>query len=75
MLDSIYHMTLKLLENHIFLCENANILPSFKCYIGRHYVMLPICKPLEGHRFYCMALHHSQRQHHVIKSNTKTSPS
>ena len=74
MLDSIYHMTLKLLENRIFLCENANILPSFKCYIGRHYVMLPICKPL-GHRFYCMALHHSQRQHHVIKSNTKTSPS
>ena len=26
MLDSIYHMTLKLLWNHVFLCENAKIL-------------------------------------------------
>ena len=36
MLDSIYHMTLKLLENHIV----GIILPSFtQRYNGRHYVL------------------------------------
>ena len=41
MLDSIYHMTLKLLEN-------VKILPSFKQhYNGRHYIMLQnLFKPL-----------------------------
>ena len=73
MLDSIHHMTLKLLENCNFWGENVNILPSFmKCYKGSHYVTLLICKPLVVYRFYCMALYHSQRRRHVIKSNTKT---
>ena len=41
MLDSIYHMMiLKLIINHIFLCENANTLPSFmQRYNGHHYVV------------------------------------
>ena len=37
-LDSIYHMTLKLLNNHI-LSENVKILLSFlQLYNGHHYV-------------------------------------
>ena len=41
MLDSIYHSTLKLLNNHIFGRENIKILPYFmQCYNGRHYVAL-----------------------------------
>ena len=39
MLDSIYHMTLKLLKNCIFLRENIKILPSFtQRYSGCHKV-------------------------------------
>ena len=41
MLDSIYHMTLKLIKNHIFCADNVNILTSFtQCYNGRYYVVL-----------------------------------
>ena len=37
MLDSINHMTLKLLKNHIFWQENVKNLPSFtQRYNGRH---------------------------------------
>ena len=39
MLDSIHHITLKLLKNHIFWRENVKILPSFtQRYNGRYYV-------------------------------------
>ena len=40
MLDSIYHMTLKLLKNLIFGMKMSRFLPSFTlCYHnGRHYV-------------------------------------
>ena len=39
MLDSIYHITLKLLKNHFFGVKNVKILPSFmRCYNGCHYV-------------------------------------
>ena len=39
MLDSIYHMTLKLLKKSLSWCENVKILPSFmQRYNGRHYV-------------------------------------
>ena len=39
MLDSIYHMTLKILNNHIFGVQNFKILPSFtQRYNGRHNV-------------------------------------
>ena len=41
MLDSIYHMALKLIENHIFGCENLRILSNFmQRYNGCHYVTL-----------------------------------
>ena len=40
MLDSIYHMTLKLLKNHIFGVKNVKILPSFTQPYNRcHNVM------------------------------------
>ena len=39
MLDSIYHMTLKILNNHIFTVKTSKILPSFmQRYNGRHYI-------------------------------------
>ena len=67
MLDSIYHITLKN-SKIAFWRENVENLPSFtQCYYVRHYVMLPICKPLVVNRFYCMVLYHSQRRHHEIK--------
>ena len=37
MLDSIYHMTLKLLKNHIFGAENIKVLPYF---LKHYYVKL-----------------------------------
>ena len=41
MLDSIYHMTLKLVKNHIFLAENIISLTSFtQRYNVRQYVRL-----------------------------------
>ena len=45
MLDSIYHMTLKLLKNRFFFCfflsENVTVLPFFtQSNNGRHHVML-----------------------------------
>ena len=46
MLDSIYHLTLKLhfhsiYKSHFWL-DNVKVLPSFtQLYNGRHYVMLP----------------------------------
>ena len=67
MLDSIYHMTLKLIKSHIFRRENIKILRSFmQCYKGHHFVTLIICKPQVVYLFYCMALYHSQTQRHVI---------
>ena len=39
MLDSIYHMTMKLIQNHIFRVENVKILQSLRQqYNGGHYV-------------------------------------
>ena len=41
MLDSIYHMKLKLLKNQIFGVKNIKILPCFtQLYNGHHYVTL-----------------------------------
>ena len=64
MLDSIYHMTLKLLKKYNFWHEKIKILPSFtQQYNGIHYVtLLNLVYP-----FYCMVLHHSQTGRHVIK--------
>ena len=65
MLDSIYHVALKLLKTRTF-CVKMSILPYFtQCYKERHYVTLLNCKPLVVYRFYCMAFNHSQRRCHV----------
>ena len=42
MLDSIYHMTLILLKNHIFGVKNIKIFPYklYTMYNGRHYLTL-----------------------------------
>ena len=69
LLDSIFHMTLKLHKNRIFCCENVKILPSFtQRYNERHYITLVVCKPLVVYRFYCMVLYHSQPRRHVIST-------
>ena len=68
MLDSIYHMTLKFLKNHIFglkMSRFCNLLHKV-CYNECHYVMLLNCKPLVVYQFYCMALYHAQTRRHVI---------
>ena len=66
MLDSIYHMPLKLLKISFLAlkCEDSQ---SFTQHlIGRHYVIYIICNPLVVYGFHCMALYHSQMQYHVI---------
>ena len=62
MLDSIYLMTLKLIKI-AFLRENVKILSSFRQrFNGLHNVSRKVV-----YLFYCIALHHSQMQCHVIK--------
>ena len=47
MLDSIYHMTLKILKNLHFWCENVKIFPYFRQhYNGHHYVSRKIVNHL-----------------------------
>ena len=58
MLASIYHMTLKILNYHIFGVKKSRF-----CHILRNVLMdvitnALICKPLVVYRFYCMALFH-----------------
>ena len=65
MLDPIYHMRLKLLQNHIFDMK-VTILTSFTLhYNGCHYITLLICKPLVVYQFYCMALYYTRTRRHV----------
>ena len=40
MLDSIYHMTLKLLNNRKFTIKTSRFYHLFRYYDGRHYVTL-----------------------------------
>ena len=66
MLDSIYHMRLKLLKNHIFGVK-VMILTSFtQRYNGRHYVTPLICKPLVV--FYFIAWHYITPRHNITVS-------
>ena len=55
MLDSIYHMTLRLLFNLISAIKNITILSlgTQRCYVVVY-------------RFYCMGLYHSQMRGHLI---------
>ena len=65
MLDSIYHMTLRILENLISGVKNVIMLSicTQRCY-GRHFPKID--KPLVVYRFYCMTLFHSQTRRHMI---------
>ena len=73
MLDSIYHITLKLLKNHIFgvkMSKFCHLLCNVKMKVIT-YVMLLICTLFVVYRFYCIALYHFQTRHHVInRDNT-----
>ena len=65
MLDSIYHMA-NTLKSHFW--RKTVIILSLcaqRCY-GRHNVSRKSIKPLVVYLFYCMALFHSQKQHHMI---------
>ena len=68
MLDSIYHMALKLIKNHFFGMKMSRYCHLLrKCYIIDVITLrYEICKPLVVYRFYCMALFHSKMRHHVI---------
>ena len=68
LLDSIYHMTLKVLKTLIFDVKTSIF------YHILHYVIMDvitlryeICKPLVVDQFYCMALYHSKARRYVIK--------
>ena len=67
MLDSIYHMTINLLKNHIFGVKTSRF-----CHLLRNIIMdvitsrYKICKPLVVYRFLYMVLYHSQMRRHVI---------
>ena len=67
MLDSIYHMTLKLIKNCIFGVDMSRFCHLFCNVIMDVITFSKICKPLAVYRFYCMALYHSQTRRHVIK--------
>ena len=61
MLESIFHMTLKLLKISHFMARKCQYLPYFtQRYNGRHYFTLQIYKPLVVYRFYCLVLYHSK---------------
>ena len=70
MLDSIYHMTLRLLLNLISAVKKVIILSLCMqhCY-GRHNVSQQSINHLVVYRFYCTALFHSQMRRHMIISS------
>ena len=70
MLDSIYHMTLKFLKNHIFEVKTSiffHLLRNVKMDVITLLVVTKSVNPLVVYQFYCMALFHSQMRRHVIK--------
>ena len=66
MLDSIYHMTLKLLKK--VLGMKTSRFCHLLCNVIINFIRLLNCKPLMVYRFYCMALYNFQMRCHVIKS-------
>ena len=68
MLDSIYHMILKLLKNLIFGVKTSRF-----CHLSRNIIINIIvllnCEPQVVYLFCCMALYHSQMRSHVINSS------
>ena len=63
MLDSIYHMTFKIILKTYF---GVNTLGF--CHMRDVKTIIPkICKPLVVYRFQCMSLFHSQTRHIRIR--------
>ena len=63
MLDSIYHMTLKLLNNRILSCSHLIRNVIIDVFMLRYQ----ICKQLVVYQFYCMPLSLLDARRHVIK--------
>ena len=61
MLDSFFHMTLKLLKKSIFGMKTSRFC-DLLCNVTMYIIMLryQICKPSVVYRFNCMTLYHSQ---------------
>ena len=69
MLDSIHHLTLKILEHRIFHVKTALFNPLLRDVITNVVTFPKICQPLVVHRFYCMALYRSQTRRHMINKS------
>ena len=64
MLDSIYHMTLRLLKSHVCCKKRYNFVIM---NVVMDVMTFPeIYKLLAVYRFYCMALFYSQTRRHMI---------
>ena len=70
MLYSIYHMTLKILNNHNYGVKTSRFWHILFNIIVDVVILSTICKPLVVYRFYYMASFHSQTRRHVIKDLT-----
>ena len=70
MLGSIYHMTLKILKNYIFVVKTSRFSLILRNVI-MDVIFPKICKPQVVYRFYCMALFHSQMPPHMIITISK----
>ena len=70
MLDSIYHITLKLLKNCSLSAKTStsDFVIFYAAVMDAITLRYEICKPLEVYRFYCMALYDSQTRRHVIRN-------
>ena len=68
MLDSICHMTLKLLK--IAFCFKISKFLFRNVRMDVITLRYKICKPLVVYQFYCMVLYHSQTLRHVINKLT-----
>ena len=64
MLDSIYHMTLRV--HLISAVKRYNFVFMYAMLLRMSKHFQKICKPLVVYQFYCMALFHSQTRRHII---------
>ena len=66
MLDSIYHMALRLLRNLNSVVKRYTFVIMYATLLWTSLRVPLIHKPLVVYRFYCMVLFHSQTQRHMI---------
>ena len=66
--DSIHHMTLKLLLNLVFARKTLRFCHIYLMLIWTSsHSLTKICKLLVVYQFYCTVLYHSQTRRHMIK--------